>query len=286
MNRKLLSEVLLCGVLVAAPAVSLDPTEAQSPTAAGGSDAGFSFKTRAYASDATGNLPPSGSVTTGEQEQDGAGPRTGYVDPAHATPAAARASAHAAHHPPTGTDTAGMDTAGSSVPQSGATTTASAPASMTATALDPAVFGQWQTLSYKLPLRAVHVTLLRTGKFLLIAGSGNVASDAVIESFKAYLWDPSTNALTSVPVPYDAFCAGHVVDRNGDVLVFGGTSAYKTSTTEFKGSDQIYKFQCRHQHMAKADSNEAGAVVSHEHPRRDGSGLQLRRLRPDRRRPA
>lgn len=88
----------------------------------------------------------------------------------------------------------------------------------------------------------MHVTLLRTGKFLLIAGSGNVASDAVIQSFKAYLWDPSTHALTSVPVPYDAFCAGHVVDRNGDVLVFGGTSGYKTSTTEFKGSDQIYKF--------------------------------------------
>ena len=174
------------------------------------------------ASHASATPPLSRALTSGEQERDGAGPRTAAVDPAHATAAAARAAAYAAHHPRT---SAGMDGM-----------------AMSASALTPSEFGQWKTLSYKLPLRAVHVTLLRTGKFLLIAGSGNVASDHVIKNFKAYLWDPSTDALTSVPVPYDAFCAGHLVDPNGDVLVFGGTSAYRTSTSPWKGSAQVYKF--------------------------------------------
>jgi hypothetical protein len=161
---------------------------------------------------------PPGAVTSGEQDRDGAGPLSAPVDHAHATPAAARAAAYAAHHHPEGASVT------------------------TATVLDPAVYGQWSTLSYRLPLRAVHATLLRTGKLLLVAGSGNVAGDHAIKNFKAYLWDPSTNALTSVPVPYDAFCAGHVVDPDGNVLVLGGTSGYRTSTSPWKGSAQVWKF--------------------------------------------
>lgn len=182
-------------------------------------------------------LPATGSAATVRRstsgftgERDGIGPMIGYVDPAHASAAAARAAAYAAHHPKT-------MRARSSVPG-----TATAAPTLAAAALDPAVYGQWSTLSYQLPLRAIHVTVLHTGKLLLIAGSGNVASDNLIGDFKAYLWDPTTDELTSVPVPYDAFCSAHLVDPDGDVLVFGGTSAYKTSTTPYKGSDQVYKF--------------------------------------------
>jgi hypothetical protein len=127
-------------------------------------------------------------------------------------------------------------------PRTSAARTGAGTSAVAAAALDPAVFGQWSTLSYKLPLRAVHATLLRTGKFLLIAGSGNVANDHTIGNFKAYLWDPGTNALTSVPVPYDAFCSSHVVDANGDVLVFGGTAGYKSVAGAWQGSDKVYKF--------------------------------------------
>ena len=153
--------------------------------------------------------------TAGEAAKD-VGPVTAPVDAGHASPAKARKSALASHkHHLTGNV---------------ASTTAFKRV------------GRWSTLSYKLPLRAVHATLLRTGKFLLIAGSGNVLGDNVIGNFKAYLWDPATGALISVPVPYDAFCSGHLVDANGDVMVFGGTVKYSGNGGGFTGSDKVYKF--------------------------------------------
>ncbi|MCW2826472.1 MAG: hypothetical protein JWQ67_88 [Marmoricola sp.] len=158
-----------------------------------------------------------------------AGPATGPVDPAHATPAAARAAALAAH------EHDHMSSMTSSLPRARA-------GAVSAAALNPAVYGRWTTLSYKLPLRTIHATLLRTGKFLLIAGSGNIANDQTIRNFKAYLWDPRTNGLTSVPVPYDAFCSGHLVDANGDVIVFGGTVGYLYRDGAWTGSNKAYKF--------------------------------------------
>jgi hypothetical protein len=152
--------------------------------------------TTALSASASG-ATPSPLVHTGEGEP--GGPRSAPVDPDHASPAAARRAAMEAH--------------GHHAMHTTAEAREGSTAAATAAALDPAVYGQWSTLSYKLPLRAIHATLLHTGQFLLIAGSGNVANDNVIKNFKAYLWDPITGALTSVPVPYDAFCAGHLVDR-------------------------------------------------------------------------
>ncbi|MET0839939.1 MAG: galactose oxidase-like domain-containing protein, partial [Marmoricola sp.] len=54
--------------------------------------------------------------------------------------------------------------------------------------------------------------------------------------------DPGNGALTSVPVPYDAFCSAHLVDANGDVIVFGGTVRYKSATSPWIGSNKVYKF--------------------------------------------
>ena len=177
-----------------------------------------------------GDMPGTRATPTTTGEGEPAGPITAPVDPAHADVNAARSAALAAH---------AHDHAAASSP-SGATDQKTG--TVAAAALDPAVFGQWQTLSYKLPLRAVHATLLKTGKFLLVAGSGNVANDHVIANFKAYLWDPATNSLTSIPVPYDAFCSGHLVDANGDVIVLGGTLKYRTSSNPWMGQDKMYKF--------------------------------------------
>jgi hypothetical protein len=174
-----------------------------------------------------------GPPSSGEDGRN-VGPVTAPVDRDHATVASARGAAMAAHM-------AGMHhlKVGATATQEYSATASSA---VTAASLDPAVFGQWSTLSYKLPLRAVHATLLRTGKFLLVAGSGNVMSDNIIGNFKAYLWDPTTGALTSVPVPYDAFCSSHLVDANGDVIVFGGTFKYAKDGGVWAGSDKVYKF--------------------------------------------
>ena len=110
------------------------------------------------------------------------------------------------------------------------------------TGLDPAVYGQWTTLGYNTTVRAIHVTLLHTGKVLLAAGSGNFVTDFQAGSFTAELWDPTDNSLVEVPPPWDMFCAGHVVEPDGNVLVMGGTTRYQDATGNWAGSNKTYRF--------------------------------------------
>lgn len=86
--------------------------------------------------------------------------------------------------------------------------------------------GKWTVLDYNMPIRAVHSTLLKNGKVLLIAGSGNSVENFNAGSFKASVWDPVANSFTTLDVPSDMFCGGHVTLPNGKVLIQGGTSAY------------------------------------------------------------
>ena len=90
----------------------------------------------------------------------------------------------------------------------------------------------------------VHVTLLRTGKVLLIAGSGNDRNNFNAGTFKTSIWDPATGDLTAVSTPWDAFCAGHVALPDGRILVAGGTSAYPGPSTanNSAGSKKSYLF--------------------------------------------
>lgn len=91
-------------------------------------------------------------------------------------------------------------------------------------------------------MRAVHATLLRTGKVLLLAGSGNQASVFNAGTFKAGLLNPVTGAYRAIDPPYDMFCAGHAQLPNGNVLIVGGTLAYPTATADWKGSKRVYEF--------------------------------------------
>jgi hypothetical protein len=116
-----------------------------------------------------------------------------------------------------------------------------APGTPLFTGLDPAVYGQWTTLGYNTKVRGIHVTLLHTGKVLLAAGSGNFDVDFHAGSFTAELWDPTDNSLVEVPPPWDMFCAGHVVDPDGNVLVMGGTTRYPDQGG-WEGSGKTYRF--------------------------------------------
>lgn len=89
-----------------------------------------------------------------------------------------------------------------------------------------AVNGKWEVLNYELPVRAIHSTLLKNGKVLLIAGSGNSLEEFQKGSFKASIWDPVTGVFITLDVPKDMFCAGHVTLPDGRVLIQGGTKAY------------------------------------------------------------
>ena len=83
--------------------------------------------------------------------------------------------------------------------------------------------GQWQTLPATMPINPVHVALLRTGKILVVSGSGNVASNT---NYQAGVWDPATGTVTTQPLAWDMFCNGMVILSDGRPFVVGGTLAY------------------------------------------------------------
>ncbi len=115
---------------------------------------------------------------------------------------------------------------------------------LTTTPAGAATDGTWTVTTTPSDVRAVHATLLKTGKVLLIAGSGNDRNAFNAGTFTTSIWDPATGSLTSVSTPWDAFCAGHVVLADGRVLVAGGTTAYPSAATNNSsaGSDRSYLF--------------------------------------------
>jgi Domain of unknown function (DUF1929)/Glyoxal oxidase N-terminus/PKD domain len=95
------------------------------------------------------------------------------------------------------------------------------------------VQGQWQTLSYAMPINPVHVALLRNGKVLIVSGSGNVAGNT---NFQAALWDPQAGAIATQPVGWDMFCNGMIVLPDGRPFVMGGTLQYDPFHGELRTS--------------------------------------------------
>jgi Domain of unknown function (DUF1929) len=86
--------------------------------------------------------------------------------------------------------------------------------------------GSWQIVATQSPARGIHNVVLRNGKVLLIAGSGNDENAFAAGTFSTTVFDPVTGAFTNVPTPADFFCAGHVQLRDGRVLVMGGNKNY------------------------------------------------------------
>jgi hypothetical protein len=89
--------------------------------------------------------------------------------------------------------------------------------------------GHWSMLEVPRDLRvnAIHAALLRTGKVLIIAGSGNDAKQFKAGKFKTLLWDPDTDRFKLIHTPSDMFCAGHVFLPDGKLLIAGGTRRYE-----------------------------------------------------------
>ena len=106
----------------------------------------------------------------------------------------------------------------------GATTLALAVALQSPTVLaQPAVQGQWRTLSYLMPINPVHLALTNDGKVLVVAGSGNVATET---NFRAVVWDPVANTFASHTLAWDMFCNGMCVLPDGRVFINGGNLRY------------------------------------------------------------
>ena len=119
--------------------------------------------------------------------------------------------------------------------------------------------GRWTVNNQNMPIRAMHATLLDTGKVLLIAGSGNDVNQFAAGTFRASVWDPATNTFTTIPVPKDMFCSGHVTLPDGRILIQGGTKSYPTigGGADYAGLRDSYIFDPATETFTKAsDANE------------------------------
>ncbi|GHF58950.1 hypothetical protein GCM10010218_45420 [Streptomyces mashuensis] len=97
-------------------------------------------------------------------------------------------------------------------------------------------YGHWDVVEAPARFRvnAIHAALLRTGKVLLIAGSGNDEKQFRAGTFRSVLWDPVRNTFKNVPTPRDMFCAGHAQLPDGRLLVAGGTARYEKLTGDVR----------------------------------------------------
>ena len=110
--------------------------------------------------------------------------------------------------------------------------------------LPVATGGRWTTVTPPGEVRGMHATLLKDGRVLLLAGSGNKASDFAAGTFRSMIWTPATNAFKEIATPADMFCSGHVTLPDGRILVAGGNASYPGVNGEvaFKGAKFSYLF--------------------------------------------
>ncbi|MCD9872119.1 galactose oxidase-like domain-containing protein [Streptomyces guryensis] len=89
--------------------------------------------------------------------------------------------------------------------------------------------GHWDIIEFPPEYRqdTIHAALLRTGKVLLIAGSGNNQDNFNAKKFDTRIWDPVKGTIKKIPTPKDLFCTGHTQLANGNLLIAGGTKRYE-----------------------------------------------------------
>jgi hypothetical protein len=103
--------------------------------------------------------------------------------------------------------------------------------------------GVWQVLPFNSPVRAIHVVLMKNGKILMIAGSGNDPNAFAAGTFTSAVYDPVAETFTTIPTPSDMFCSGHVQLPNGDILILGGNAAYPVANGHgYEGLNTSYIF--------------------------------------------
>ncbi len=96
--------------------------------------------------------------------------------------------------------------------------------------------GQWSTLPFLMPINPIHVTLMPTGKVLIIAGSGNCppsqtgcptgAPYGPSNNSGAAIYDPVAETITQFSLSVDLFCDGMVLLPDGRALINGGNLQY------------------------------------------------------------
>jgi hypothetical protein len=89
--------------------------------------------------------------------------------------------------------------------------------------------GNWRTVSNRVPINPVHGALLRNGQLLVVAGSGNVATET---NFHATAWIQATETFLTQALSRDLFRNGMVtLHEEGRVLMNGGNQYDRSSAS-------------------------------------------------------
>jgi FtsP/CotA-like multicopper oxidase with cupredoxin domain len=95
--------------------------------------------------------------------------------------------------------------------------------------------GVFELLPCDSQVLAVHATVLRTGKVLFFAGSGN--DELYTTGLRSVVWDYENGGFHTPFTPMDFFCCGHAMLPDGRLLAVGGTLNYA-----FTGLDTAFVF--------------------------------------------
>ncbi len=120
--------------------------------------------------------------------------------------------------------------------------------------------GVWQTLPFNSPVRSIHVVLLKNGKVLMVAGSGNDPDAFAAGTFTSAVYDPVAETFQVIPTPSDMFCSGHVQLADGKVLILGGNAAYPAANGShgYEGLNSSYLFDPDTDTYVKVDNLNDG----------------------------
>ncbi|WP_175411192.1 galactose oxidase-like domain-containing protein [Streptomyces sp. TRM64462] len=112
------------------------------------------------------------------------------------------------------------------------------------TAGDACTKGAWEVLPFKNPIRAIHAVVLKSGKVLMVAGSGNDPERFAAGTFETAVYDPANGSFKKIDTPIDMFCAGHVQLSDGKVLIMGGNKGYPSADGKigYQGYKDSYLF--------------------------------------------
>ncbi|MCX4527756.1 MULTISPECIES: galactose oxidase-like domain-containing protein [unclassified Streptomyces] len=104
--------------------------------------------------------------------------------------------------------------------------------------------GKWEVIPAKNPVRSMHAVVLKNGKVLLIAGSGNDIAQFNAGTFTSAVYDPANGSFKTIPTPVDMFCSGHVQLADGRVLVMSGNKGYPSADGKigYQGLKDSYVF--------------------------------------------
>ncbi|MFI5669301.1 galactose oxidase-like domain-containing protein [Streptomyces sp. NPDC051704] len=109
---------------------------------------------------------------------------------------------------------------------------------------DECAKGRWEVIPAKNPVRSMHAVVLKNGKVLLIAGSGNDIAQFNAGTFTSAVYDPANGSFKTIPTPVDMFCSGHVQLSDGRVLVMSGNKGYPSADGRigYQGLKDSYVF--------------------------------------------